>query len=58
VWAEMLVESSARKRKRDEVLYDFEVFTAVIMKNAVFWDVTPCGCRKTDVSEEYIASIT
>jgi hypothetical protein len=27
----------------------FEVFTAVIMKNGVFWDVTPCGItsRKT-----------
>jgi cytidine deaminase len=22
----------------------FEVFTAVNMKNGVFWDVTPCGC--------------
>jgi hypothetical protein len=22
----------------------FEVFTAVTMKNGVFWDVTPCGC--------------
>jgi hypothetical protein len=21
----------------------FEVFTAVTMKNAIFWDVTPCG---------------
>jgi hypothetical protein len=21
----------------------FEVFTAITMKNAVFWDVTPCG---------------
>jgi hypothetical protein len=21
----------------------FEVFTAVAMKNGVFWDVTPCG---------------
>jgi hypothetical protein len=21
----------------------FEVFTAVTMNNAVFWDVTPCG---------------
>jgi hypothetical protein len=21
----------------------FEVFTAMTMKNAVFWDVTPCG---------------
>jgi hypothetical protein len=24
----------------------FEVFTAVTMKNAVFWDVTPCGFGK------------
>jgi hypothetical protein len=24
----------------------FEIFTAVTMKNAVYWDVTPCGsCR-------------
>jgi hypothetical protein len=25
----------------------FEVFTAVTMKNAVFWDVMPCGSRKS-----------
>jgi hypothetical protein len=24
----------------------FEVFTAVTMKNAIVWDVTPCDCRK------------
>jgi hypothetical protein len=24
----------------------FEVFRAVTMKNAVFWDVTPCGSFK------------
>jgi hypothetical protein len=24
----------------------FEGFTAVIMKNGVFWDVTPCGSCK------------
>jgi hypothetical protein len=24
----------------------FEVFMAVTMKNAVFWDVMPCGCCK------------
>jgi hypothetical protein len=24
----------------------FEVFTAVAMKNDVFWDVTPCGSCK------------
>jgi hypothetical protein len=30
-------------RRRD---VRFEVFTAVTMKNAVFWDVTPCGSCK------------
>jgi hypothetical protein len=35
----------------------FEVFTAVTMKNAVFWDVTPCSFVTTDVSEELSASI-
>jgi hypothetical protein len=25
----------------------FEVFTAVAMKNAVFWDVTPCSSYKS-----------
>jgi hypothetical protein len=30
----------------------FEVFTAVTMKNGVFWDVTPCDSVNTDVSEE------
>jgi hypothetical protein len=25
----------------------FEVFTAVAMKNGVFWDVTPCGSCKS-----------
>jgi hypothetical protein len=34
----------------------FEVFTAVIMNNAVSWDAMPCGSCKTDVSEERIAS--
>jgi hypothetical protein len=30
-------------------IYDirFEVFTAVTVKNAVFWDVTPCGSCKS-----------
>jgi hypothetical protein len=27
------------------------------MKNAVFWDVTSCGCCKDRLSEERIASI-
>jgi hypothetical protein len=26
------------------------------MKNGVFWDVTPCGSLRTDVSEELSAS--
>jgi hypothetical protein len=25
----------------------FEVFTAVTMKNGVFWDITPCGSCKS-----------
>jgi hypothetical protein len=30
--------------------------TGKTMKNAVFWDVTPCGCCNNRVSEGYIAS--
>jgi hypothetical protein len=30
----------------------FEVFTAVIMKNGVFWDVTPCGSCKSRLSPD------
>jgi hypothetical protein len=30
---------------------------AVTMKNAVFWDVTPCGCCKNRHFEERIISI-
>jgi hypothetical protein len=37
-------------------LVRFEVFTAVTMKNGVFWDVTPCALVRTDVSEEPSAS--
>jgi hypothetical protein len=28
----------------------FEVFTAVTMKNGVFWDITPCGSCKRSVA--------
>jgi hypothetical protein len=32
----------------------FGVFTAVAMKNAVFWDVTPCGsCKNQSFGGEY-----
>jgi hypothetical protein len=37
-----------------DIYVRFEVFTAVTMKNGVFWVVTPCGV--TDVSEEPGAS--
>jgi hypothetical protein len=30
----------------------FEVFTVVTMKNAVFWDVTPCGSCKNQCFRE------
>jgi hypothetical protein len=32
--------------KSSLILLRFEVFTAVNMKNGVFWDVTPCGSCK------------
>jgi hypothetical protein len=35
----------------------FEVFMAVTMKNAIFWDVTPCGTVRTNISKECIVSI-
>jgi hypothetical protein len=35
----------------------FEVFTAVTMKNAMIWDVTLCGYVRTEVLEEFNASI-
>jgi hypothetical protein len=35
----------------------FEVFTAVTMINAAFWDITSCGSSKNRVSEEPTASI-
>jgi hypothetical protein len=34
-----------------------EVFTAVTMENAVFWDVKLCDFVRTDISEECSASI-
>jgi hypothetical protein len=35
----------------------FEVFTAVTMEKAVFWDVTPCDSCKNRLSEERISLI-
>jgi hypothetical protein len=34
----------------DQLLVIFEVSTAVTMKNAIFWDVTPCGVSKERVA--------
>jgi hypothetical protein len=36
------------------ISYRVEVFTAVTMKNAVFWDVTPCGpCKNRHFGRAY-----
>jgi hypothetical protein len=31
---------------KESLVVRFEVFTAVTMKNGVFWDITPCGYCK------------
>jgi hypothetical protein len=36
-----MVESKGWKQWRNYV--GFEVFTAVVMKSVIFWDVTPCS---------------
>jgi hypothetical protein len=43
-----LNEVEGKEKYRVEVsnMLRFEVFTAVTMKNGVFWDVTPCGSCK------------
>jgi hypothetical protein len=46
------------KELGDNVRLGFEVFTAVVMKSIIFWDMTPCSLViATDVSEEHIDSI-
>jgi hypothetical protein len=42
--------------KADQKYVRFEVFTAVTMKNGVFWDVRHVALVRTDVSEELSAS--
>jgi hypothetical protein len=32
----------------------FEIYTPVITKSSIFWDVTPCSPLKIDVSEEHV----
>jgi hypothetical protein len=43
------------KKKQITIRVRFEIFTAVTIKNGVFWDVTPCGSCKKNVSEELSA---
>jgi hypothetical protein len=43
----------ARNRKVSTEMF----VTFVLLNNVVFWDVTPCGSCKTDVSKEFSASI-
>jgi hypothetical protein len=50
-------ESEVCGRVRNSRYVRFEVFTAVTMKNAVFWDVTLVALVRTDVSEERSTSI-
>jgi hypothetical protein len=38
-------------------LVRFEVYTAVTMKNAVFWDVTLWALVRTDASGEFSTSV-
>jgi hypothetical protein len=39
---------------RDATSARFEVFTAVAMKDVVFWDVAPCGpCKNRRFGGEY-----
>jgi hypothetical protein len=40
------IASNVKKTKNKPLCGRFEVFTAVTMKNGVFWDVTPCGSSK------------
>jgi hypothetical protein len=46
--------TSPLQRTASSCYVGFEVFTAVTMKNAVFWDVTPCDpCKNRRFGETY-----
>jgi hypothetical protein len=58
-WYTVFFEHSTHRLNNPCWVYDYNstfvkiwVFTVVIMKNAVFWDVTLCGSVRTDVLEE------
>jgi hypothetical protein len=48
---EFFTKNSSWQARLSIIYKEFEVCTVVTMKNAVFWDVMPCGSR-TDFSEE------
>jgi hypothetical protein len=43
--------------KNNEMIVRAEIFTAVTMKNAVFWDVAPCRSCVNRLLEERIVFI-
>jgi hypothetical protein len=49
------------KNRRDmnmEIIVEFEVLTAVVMKRSICWDITPRSpLESTDVSEEHVFTI-
>jgi hypothetical protein len=42
--------------KLNESNVRFEVFTAVTMKNGVFWVVTPCACEEISIPWYFFAA--
>jgi hypothetical protein len=49
-WQHMLKISDIHKFKLMFIFVKFEVFTAVTMKSAAYWDVTSCGSYKNQHS--------
>jgi hypothetical protein len=53
----VLTRATRRNHPEDTILQcyvRFEVFKAVTMENAVFWDVTPYGSRKNASKKHYV----
>jgi hypothetical protein len=43
----ILTETAVMQRNMKE-LVGFEVLTTVVMKNTIFWDITPCSLLKVN----------
>jgi hypothetical protein len=56
IFAHLSAAYAREDRLKKEFYLRFEVFTAVIFKNTVFWDFTPCGSCKNRRFEELSAS--